>query len=219
MKVLPSGSPVVSRLILFGVFLLAPAAAAQDAPDVVGTWELVDAENVPYDDLLVFARLTFTPDRLDAVYVFLDPDDGELSGRFEDARVQASAGQLVVRDGAEVTVLDVTRDATLLRVLDLETGIVLNLRAADPEGALDPDLVGGWSGTRFGRPFGVRFGADGRAEVREGDDRDEGTYVVAGPYVLLGDDPARYTFRRDASGQRQLVVEADGEESVLSRIP
>ena len=75
-KVLPSGSSVICRLILFGVFLLAPAAAAQDAPDVVGTWELVDAENVPYDDLLVFARLTFTPDRLDAVYVFLDPDDG-----------------------------------------------------------------------------------------------------------------------------------------------
>ncbi len=65
--------------------------------------------------------------------------------------------------------------------------------------------------------FGVRFDPDGRAQVREGDDRDDGDYVVAGPYVLLGDDPARYTFARDADGQRQLIVEADGERTVLSR--
>lgn len=198
---------------LLAVLWAVPALA--QAPDVVGTWELVAAENVPYDDELVFARLTFTADRLDAVYVFLDPDDAELSGRFEQARVIPSAGQLVVRDGVRVTVFDVVREATLLTVRDIETGVVLVLRSADPAGALDPDLVGAWSGTRNGRPFAVRFGADGRAEVREGDDRDEGDYVVAGPYVLLGDDPARYTFARDAAGERVLVVEADGEETVL----
>lgn len=194
-----------------------PPPAEPEAPDVVGTWELVAAENVPYDDELVFARLTFTPDRLDAVYVFLDPDDAELIGRFQGGRYVASAGQLVLSDRGDVTVLDVARDRTLLTVADLETGVVLLLREADPALAQDPQLFGAWEGTRRGEPFGVRFGPDGRAEIRRGTDTDDGAYVVAGPYVLLGDDPARYTFARDAAGRRQLVVEADGERTILSR--
>ena len=184
---------------------------------MVGTWELVAAENVPYDDNLVFARLTFTADELAAVYVFLDPDDAELIGRFQGGRYIASAGQLVLRDRGDVSVLDVARDRTLLTVADLETGIVLLLREASPANARDPELLGAWEGTREGEPFGVRFGPDGRAEIRRGDDRDDGDYVVAGPYVLLGDDPARYTFVRDDAGRRQLVVEADGERTILSR--
>ena len=194
-----------------------PAPAPVPAPDVVGTWELVASQNVPYDDDLVFARLTFTADRVDAVYVFLDPDDAELIGRFDRGRYLVSAGQLVVRENNEVTVLDVVRDRTLLSVTDLETGVTLLLREADPAGAVDPQLVGGWEGLRRGEPFSVRFGADGRADVRQGDDLDTGDYVVAGPYVLLGDDPARYTFARDTDGRRQLVVEADGERTLLSR--
>lgn len=209
---------MIARLPALVLVLLAVPALAQ-TPDVTGTWELVVAENLPHDDNLVFARMTFTEDRLDAVFVFLDPDDAELSGRFERARVFASAGQLVVRDGSQVTVFDVVREETLLTIRDIETGVVLLMRAADPAGALDPDLIGAWSGTRDGQPFAVRFRADGRAEVQEGDDRDEGAYVVAGPYVLLGDDPARYTFARDASGQRLLIVEADGEESILVPAP
>lgn len=216
---------MLRRPFLLALALLATAAAAQIAPasagpealDVVGTWELVAAENVPYDDDLVFARLTFTEDRLDAVYVFLDPDDAELIGRFERARYVESAGQLVVSGRGNVTVFDVVREPTLLTVHDLETGVVLLLREADPAGALDPDLLGAWAGTRGGEPFAVRFGPDGRAEVREGDDRDDGDYVVAGPYVLLGDDPARYTFTRDAEGRRQLVIEADDERTILFR--
>ena len=217
------------RLPLLVLALWGTAAAAQTreltlpppvdppAPDVVGTWELVAAEAVPFEDELVFARMTFTGDRMEAVYVFLDPDDAELIGKFEDGRYVVSAGQLVVRQRGDVTVLDVTRDRTLLTVHDLETGVVLLLREADPALALDPDLVGAWAGTRGGRPFGVTFGPDGRAEVREGDGRDDGAYVVAGPYVLLGDAPARYTFARDAAGRRQLVVEAGGERTVLTR--
>jgi len=214
------------RVLPFLLALWATSAAGQvlpppvepEAPDVVGTWELVAAENVPYDDNLVFARLTFTPDELDAVYVFLDPDDAELIGRFQGGRYVASAGQLVLRDRGDVTVLEVARDRTLLTVADLETGIVLLLREADPALALDPDLLGAWEGVRDGEPFAVRFGPGGRADIRRGDDRDDGEYVVAGPYVLLGDDPARYTFARDDAGRRQLVVEADGERTILSRM-
>ncbi len=208
-------SPVIAQV---GPDVIGPPPLEPVAPDVVGTWELVAAENVPVEDELVFARLAFTADRFDAVYVFLDPDDAELSGRFERGRYLSSAGQLVVREGRDVTVFDVERDATLLTVRDVETGVVLLLRAADPGLARDPDLVGEWAGARAGEPFGVRFDPDGRAEVREGDHRDMGDYVVAGPYVLLGDDPARYTFARGADGRRQLVVEADGERTVLSQV-
>lgn len=186
-------------------------------PDVEGTWELVAAEAVPFEDALVFARLTFDAGRFDAVYVFLDPDDAELIGSFESGRYQPSAGQILVRQRGDVTVFDVAREPTLLTVRDVETGVILLLRQADPALALDPDLVGAWTGTRAGRAFGVTFGPDGRASIRRGDDVDDGEYVVAGPYVLLGDDPARYTFARDGAGRRQLVVEADGERTVLTR--
>lgn len=209
--------PPMLRPALLALALLAAPASGQPAPDVVGTWELVSSRDVPVDDALVFARLTFTGDRLDAVYVFLDPDDGELSGRFERARYIVSAGQLVVRENNQTTVLAVERDGTLLQVHDLETGTILLLREASASDALDPDLVGTWAGVRGGERFAVRFGPDGEADVREGDDLDAGRYVVAGPYVLLGDDPARYTFERGPDGQRRLVVEADGERSILDR--
>lgn len=215
LRVLPL-LPALLAVVASGQVL--PLPPEPSAPDVVGTWELVASENVPYDDDLVFARLTFTPDELDAVYVFLDPDDAELIGRYQSGRYRPSAGQLVLRNANGVTVLEVERDRTLLTVADLETGIVLLLRKADPANAMDRDLVGGWEGVRRGEPFAVRFAPDGRAEIRRGDDLDDGDYVVAGPYVLLGDDPARYTFVRDADGRRQLVVEADGERSILSRM-
>ena len=208
---------MLARLAVFALTFAAAAASAQPAPDVVGTWELTASENVPYEDALVFARLTITPDRIRTVYVFLDPDDGELSARSENARYVVSAGQLVAREDGRVTVLDVVREGTVLRVHDLETDVVLTLREADPALALDPDLVGTWAGTRDGEFFAVRFEPDGRAEVTEGDDTDDGRYLVAGPYLVLGDDPARYTFARDADGRRQLVVEADGERTVLAR--
>lgn len=205
------------RLSLLVLALLAAPASGQPMPDVIGTWELVSSEDVAVDDALVFARLTITDDEIHSVYVFLDPDDGELSGRFERGRYLVSAGQLVIRENNQTTVWDVAREGTMLRVHDLETGTRLRLREADAGSAIDPDLLGSWAGVRRGERFEVRFGPDGDAEVREGDDLDEGRYVVAGPYLLLGDDPARYTFARDADDRRQLVVEADGERTVLNR--
>ena len=206
--------------LLFLLALAAPVAAQPvlEGADIVGTWELTGSTDVPIEDALVFARLTITPGEIDAVYVFLDPDDGELSGRFERGRYIVSNGQLVVRENNQTTVLEVERDGTMLEVRNLEAGSQLSFREADPRLLLDPGLFGAWSGTRDGAPFGVRFRPDGQAEVRDGDDLDEGRYVVAGPYVMLGDDPARYTFARDAQGRSQLVVEADGERTVLDRV-
>ncbi|WP_412060518.1 hypothetical protein [Rubrivirga sp. IMCC45206] len=211
--------------LAFALFLAVPAAAqvvprAPDAPspDVIGLWELVSAVDVPADDALVFVRLAITADKIRAVYVYLDPDDGELSGRFDDGRYVVSNGQLVIRDGRSTTVWDAARDGTLLRVRDIESGVGLLLREADPSNARDPALLGAWEGVRDGERFAVEFRADGTAVVRRGDDLDTGDYTVAGAYVLLGDEPARYTFRRGADGTRQLVVEADREETVLDAV-
>lgn len=184
-------------------------------PEIVGTWELVGAENVPVEEALVFARMTITDGRIVTRSVFLDPDDGELIGRVEDARYLVNDGQLVARRHDGVTVLAVERRATFLTVTDLETGVVLRLREADPALALDPDLVGTWAGTLDGEPFTIRFRADGTGESRRGDGRfRDGRYVVAGPYLFLDDGPIRYTFA--GATQRQLVLEGDGERTVLS---
>ena len=193
------------------------AALDPTAPDVVGTWDLESAENVPLDDQLVFARLTFTDGEVRTLLVAL-ADDGDLSGRRTRARWRASDGQLIVREAGRVTVWAVAREAGRLVVRDLETGVVLRLRLAAPGVGVDPGLVGAWAGTREGRPFAVRFRPDGTAEVRTGDDRDEGEWTAAGAYLVLGDDPARYGFQRDADGRRQLVVEAGGERTVLHQI-
>ncbi|MEM1116075.1 MAG: hypothetical protein AAGJ11_06180, partial [Bacteroidota bacterium] len=189
-------------------------------PDVVGTWELTAAENVPYDDDLVFARMTFTADAVRSTFVFLDPDDGELIGRIHDDDYLVSGGQLIVRDAASTTVLDVQRDRDELAVRDLETGVRFRLRAVDPAMLLDPDVLGTWQGERGGRLLTLRFRPDGIVEVIQGDDPepDTETYTVAGPYLLLGNDPARYTFTRDAEGTRRLVVDADGEETTFSPV-
>ena len=206
---------------LLALALVVPLAAAQPAdgfgtPDVVGTWELSGAENVPVDDVLVFARLTISGDRIAATYLFLDPDDGELSVRTEDARYVVSAGQLVLRDDGRTTVWDAARDGTMLTVQDRQTGVLLRLRAAG-RSERDPELVGTWTGTRTGAPFTVWFAPDGQAHVEAGGDREDGRWRTVGPYVLLGDEPAWYSFTRDADGRRQLVVEAEGERSVLDR--
>ncbi|MGB3543356.1 hypothetical protein [Rubrivirga sp.] len=194
------------------------AQPALEGADVAGTWELTGSANVPIEDALVFARLTITDDEIDAVYVFLDPDDGELSGRFERGRYVVSDGQLVVRENNQTSILEAERDGTFLEVRNPRSGSVLSFREVDPRLVLDPGLFGSWSGVRDGEPFAVRFRPDSRAEVREGDDLDEGDYLVAGPYLLLGDDPARYTFARSEDNVLRLVVEADGERTVLDRI-
>lgn len=195
----------------------APVPDRPSAPDVVGTWDLESAENVPLDDQLVFARLTFTGDRIQSLLVAL-ADDGDLSGERTSLRYRASDGQLIVRQASGVTVWAVVRDQDRLAVHDLETDVVLRLRLAAPDAGLDPGLIGAWAGRREGKPFAVRFRPDGIAEVQTGDDRDEGEWTAAGAYLVLGEDPARYGFRRDADGRRQLVVEAGGEQTVLSEI-
>ncbi len=185
---------------------------------MVGVWELVAARDVPADDALVFARLAISASDVEALYVYLDPDDGELSGRFDDGRYVVSNGQLVIRDGRSTTVWDAVRDGNFLTVRDLETGVTLLLREADPASVRDPALLGAWEGIRDGTSFAVEFRPDGTAVVRRGNDVDTGDYTVAGAYVLLGDEPARYTFRRGTDGARQLVVEADREASVLDAV-
>lgn len=206
------------------LFLLALLAAlvrpapAQPRPEILGTWELVASQNIPVDDALVFARVTITADRIASLYVFLDPDDGELKSQAERGRYRVNDGQMIVHDRAGVTVIDATRDVSFLTLHDLETDVVLILREAAPGSDRDADLVGAWIGTRGGEPFRVRFADDGTAEVIRGGDRDTGDYHVAGPYVLLGDEPARYSFTRGADGRRHLVVEADNERSVLSPV-
>ncbi len=203
------------RLALLLAALAVPALA-QPRPELLGTWELVSSENIPVEDALVFARVTITEDRIASIYVFLDPDDGELKSQVEHGRYRVSDGQLVVREGDGVTVLDARREVGFLTLHDLETDVMLVLREGAPGSERDPDLVGTWVGTRDAKSFTVQFRDDGTAEVLRGTDRDTGDYVVAGPYVLLGDEPARYSFARGADGRRQLVVEADGERSVLA---
>ena len=208
------------RLALVAVALAAgasaPGASAQaPMPEIVGTWEMTGAENVPVDDALVFARVTITDDRIEVRSVFLDADDGELTGRIEDGRYLVNDGQLVVRQRDGLTVLAVQREATLLTITDLETGVLLRLRQADPALALDRDLVGTWTGTLDGEPFTIRFRPDGTGASRRGDGAfRDGRYVVAGPYLFLDDGPIRYTF---AGGERRrLVLEGDGQRTVLS---
>lgn len=205
------------RLLAFAAAILAVPASGQD---VVGTWEMTSAENVPYEDDLVFARMTFTGDEIRSTFVFLDPDDGELIGRLHEDRYFVSDGQLIVRDAGSTTVLDVARDRDELTVRDVETGVLFRLRAVDPITAMDPDVLGAWRGTRDGRDLTLRFRPDGVVEVQEGDaeEPDTARYTVAGPYLLLGDDPARYTFLRDEDGTRRLVVEADREPTVFFRV-
>ena len=211
------------RLVLLAA--VAASAAAQTAPvepvpvapDVEGTWDLESAENVPLDDQLVFARLTFTGDEVRTLIVAL-ADDGDLSGERTRARYRVSDGQLIVREQSGVTVWAVARDQDRLAVRDLETGVVLRLRRAVPGVGIDPGLVGAWAGTRDGQPFAIRFRPDGVAEVQTGDDADEGEWTAAGAYLVLGEDPARYGLRRGADGRRQLVVEAGGERTVLDEI-
>lgn len=187
--------------------LLAASASAQPALDVVGVWEMVDAEGVPYEDALVFARLTFTADALRTTSVFLDPDDGELIGQVEEARYVVSDGQLVVRDGAGTTVLAVEREGDRLSVLDLETGVLLRLAAADPAAGSDPALVGAWRAERDGRVAVLRFTPGGAVAVQEGGEApDDETYTVAGPYLLIGDEPVRYAVE---DGGRRLVLRSD----------
>lgn len=202
---------------LAALLVLAVPASGQD---VIGTWEMTSAENVPYEDDLVFARMTFTNAEILTTFVFLDPDDGELIGQLESARYTVSDGQLIARDAGTTTVLDVVRDRDELTVRDVETGVLFRLRAVDPTTASDPDVLGTWTGTRGGRPLTLTFRPDGVAEVLEGDDDEPDTerYTFAGPYLLLGDDPARYSFARGDDGARRLVVEADREQTIFSRV-
>ncbi len=202
--------------------LLAAPAGGQDAPasaaDVEGVWEMVEAAGVPYRDSLVFARLTITPDEVQTVTVFRDPDDGELIGQVERARYVVSDGQLVVRDGRSTTVLAARREADRLEVLDLETGVLLRLRAADSGDALDPALVGAWHGRRDGRPVVLRFGPDGSVSVQEeGGEPDTDAYVVAGPFLLFGggpfgDEPVRYAVE---AGGRLVLTSGAGRAEFL----
>ena len=210
----PALPAALALLLTASTLRFAASASAQPAPDVLGTWELVEAVGNPYEDSLVFARVTFTESEVRTVFVFLDPDDGELIGQVESARYVVSAGQLVVRDAGDTTVLDVRRDGDRLDVHDLETGVLLRLHTADPAGSLDPALVGAWRGRRDGQPLVLRFGPDGAASVQEGDGGpDDEAYVVAGPYLLLGDAPFRYAVE---DGGGRLVFTSDrGVEEFL----
>ena len=196
-------------------FVLAAPTSAQGVPDVVGTWELTAAENVPYENELVFARMAFSSDELRSVFVFLDPDDAELQGRIHSDRYVVSDGQFVVRDAQSTTVLDVAREGTELTVRDVQSGVLFRLREADPAWALDPDLVGAWAGQIGSEQAVVTFSPDGAARVVEADgDTETVGYVVAGPYLLIDEVAFRYAFAR-ADGGRQLVLERNGEARIF----
>ena len=207
------------RLLALAGLLAASAAAQVTEADLVGTWELTAVENLPFEDDLVFARMTFADGDLARTFVLLDPDDGELIGQVEADRYLVSDGQVIVRGGRDVTVWDVVRTPGGLVVGDLETGVVFRLRAADPAGALDPDLLGAWrfaAGEGGAAGLGLQFFADGTVEVQDGDDRDRVGYVVAGPYLLIGDEPSRYTFTREGGGARRLVLSGEGGAATFS---
>lgn len=199
------------RLVLslsLALLLAVPVASGQD---VIGTWELTAAENVPSEDSLVFARMTFTDDRIRSTFVFLDPDDGELIGRLNEDRYIVSAGQLIVRSTGSTTVLDVDREGDRLAVLDLQTGVQFQLTAADPALDRDPALLGRWRSAHGDRA--LQFHSDGAVDVQDGDgEPDARSYVVAGPYLLLDDEPFRYTLTHRGDGPR-LFLEADRERT------
>ena len=203
-------------VVFCAVFAWASDAAAQGVTDrdIEGTWELTAAENLPYEEDLVFARLTFDRGDLYRTFVLLDPDDGELIGQIEDDRYLISDGQLIVRNGRDVTVWDVTREAGELTVHDLETDVVLRLRAADPSGALDPMLVGAWRPAATGGAGRLRFFPDGTAEV--GNKRRD--YVVAGAYLIIGDEPARYAVD-GVDGARRLVLGGEDGDTIFFQDP
>lgn len=209
------------RLLALLVVLAGPALGQ----DVEGTWEMTAVENLPYEDDLVFARMTFADGDLFRTSVFLDPDDGELIGQISTERYLLSDGQVVVRGGRDVTVLDVVRTPGEMTVRDLETGVLLRLRAADPGGALDPALFGRWRSVPGGAgdvegaaaSLALEFFPDGTVSVQNDDgDLDRADYVVAGPYVLIGDEPSRYRFVR-ADSDRRLVLSGEGGETTFSQ--
>ena len=199
--------------VAVAAFLLGGPATAQDAFGIVGTWEMTGVENVPVSETLVFARMTFTGDRLITTAVYLDEDDGELSARITDDGYVESAGQLVVRAPGSVTVLEVGRTLDGLVVRDLRTEVSLTLRSVDPDAALDPALVGLWAGAGGGHTWQFRFEPDGRSFVRrDADDETEEPYTVAGAYLLVDRDAYRYTF---AGGR--LILSREDETLDLAR--
>lgn len=199
---------------VLSICLMALPAASQDALGVVGTWELTRADDVPGDDILVFARMTFTDSRLRTTTVYLDPDDGELSANISDDSYLVSAGQLIVRAPGSTTVLDAGRTLDGLVVRDIETGVSLTMRPADPADALDPALVGSWAGDGGDHTWTFRFDPDGTSYVRRDDqDRDSlEPYTVAGAYLLIDRDAYRFTF----AGSR-LILTRENETIDLAR--
>ena len=218
--------PVAAVLLAFAAAPVAAQDVAQSAGTTaptligeVGTWELAAAENTPGDDILVFARMTFTGRDLITTAVYLDPDDAELSARITTDSYTTANGQLLVRAPGSTTVLDVSRatdglGAEALVVQDLRTGVRLTLHPADLAGALDPALVGTWAGRDRTHTWSFRFEPDGRAFVRR-DDQDsdhEEPYTVAGPYLLVDEDAYHFTFSAD-----RLMLTGEGDTIELSR--
>lgn len=177
--------------VLFTLLAGLLPASAQDILGVDGTWEMIGADNAQVDEYtLVFYRATFAGDRLRTTSIYLDGDDGELTARTTEASFFESAGQLIVRDAGRSTVLDVGRTLDGLVIRDTQTDITLRLRAADPAAALDPALVGSWTGAGDGHTWAFHFTDDGQAFVRrDGADRDDARrYTVASAYLIVGDD-------------------------------
>lgn len=210
---MPCAFPSGRAAVALAALLLGGTAQAQDAFGIVGTWEMTGVENAPTSETLVFARMTFTGDRLITTAVYLDEDDGELSARITDDGYVESAGQLVVRAPGSVTVLDVGRTLDGLAVRDLRNEVSLTMRAADPSGALDPALVGLWAGSGGGHTWQFRFEPDGRSFVRrDADDETEEPYTVAGPYLLVDRDAYRFTF-----SDGRLILDREDETLNLAR--
>lgn len=183
---------------------------------VQGRWALDRAENLPPGEELVFMRLVFEVGRVATTSVYLDPDDGDLRGRRRLDRYRVSDGQLIIRDGYDISVVDVTAEDNRLLLRDVQTRVVLHLRREDPLLLIDPTLVGTWSVAppAHREAITIAFQPDGRAVGTSGDGAFDVEYEGAGAYVLVDN---RDTFRYTVLGDR-LVMERGDELIELARV-
>lgn len=175
---------------------------------VQGRWALDRAENLPPGEELVFMRLVFDDGRVATTSVYLDPDDGDLRGRRRLDRYRVSDGQLIIRDGYDISVVDVTPEANRLMLRDVQTRVVLYLRREEPLLLVDPTLVGTWSVAppAHREAITIAFQSDGRAVGTSGGDEFDVEYEGAGAYVLIDN---RDTFRYTVLGDRLLLERGD----------
>jgi hypothetical protein len=199
-------------LLLLAALVAAAPLHAQDAPaaDVRGVWEMTAVEKGPPGDELVFLRLTISDSSMHSLAVLVETRSGALGLTDNTQRLSRNdAGDVVLGAGRSANVLKATLDGTELALVERGSGISLRLRRADAQRAVDPGLLGTFRRMARGDiPLSLRFGADGSVRATTGDEVQETTYELAGPYLILGGEEVyRYTVHPDR-------VELDGKDGV-----